>query len=116
MSLHLLFVFMVSGTIVTLATLAAEKLKNPVLAGLIIMFPSLTLLSIYFIAKAEGTQVAANVIFGALLTLPAWIAYALALYHFLYEGDLNQAVIYSILVFIITGGLFLFFKSRFGPI
>ena len=52
MTLQLLFVFVISGAVVTLATLVAEKIKNPMLAGLIIMFPSLTLLSVYFIAKA----------------------------------------------------------------
>jgi uncharacterized membrane protein (GlpM family) len=105
--------FVIAGTMVVIISIVAEKFKNPFLAGLLVIFPSLTLTTVYFIGRAAGTEVAANLVLGELLSIPVWIVYAIALYYFLKNMELLPALLYSFLIFLLGGFMFIVLKNRF---
>jgi len=109
----LLVRFFVAGSVVVAISLAAEKLKNPLLAGILMMLPSITIVSIYFIGSSMGAKAASDILFWSLVGLPVWIAYAVSLYYFLQNTDLIPAIAYSMIIFIVGAVLLTLIKNRF---
>ena len=105
--------FVVAGTVVVAISIAAEKLKSPLLAGILMMLPSITLVSVYFIGKSMGTAAAAGIVEYSLLTLPVWIAYAVSLYYLLQHYDVVPSIIGSFLVFLAGSVIFVLVKTNF---
>jgi len=113
-ALSLVLRFMVAGTVIVAISVAAEKLKNPALAGVLLMMPSLSILSFYFIGKAGGTQAVSDLALAALLTLPVWVAYAVSFYIFLQQGlGLILSMLYSVGIFVAGSAMFLAMRGRF---
>ncbi len=104
--------FVVAGTVVVAISLAAEKLKSPLLAGILMMLPSITLVSVYFIGKSMGTAAAAGIVEYSLLTLPVWTAYAISLYYLLQHYDVVPAIIGSFLVFLAGSVIFVLVDTK----
>ena len=98
--LNLAFRFLIAGTVVVAVSIAAEKMKNPLLAGILVMFPALTLLSVYFVGRSMGAVAAASIIHSAIITMPIWVVYALSLYYFLNNTGLVPAIAYSTMIFL----------------
>jgi len=112
--LSLVVRFLVAGTVIVAISIAAEKLKNPALAGVLLMLPSLSIVSFYFIGKSGGVQAVSDLALAALLTLPVWIAYAASFYIFLQQGfGLMYSLLYSMIIFLSGSALFLVMRGRF---
>jgi len=93
-------------------SLAAEKLKNPLLAGILMMLPSITIVSIYFVGKSMGTPAAASIVWWALVGFPVWLAYAVSLYYFLHHMELTTAITCSFLVFLAGAALLMVLANK----
>jgi len=111
-ALSLALRFVVAGSVVVGISVAAEKLKNPLLAGILMMMPSITIVSVYFIGKSMGMAAAGTVLFWSLVGLPVWIAYAVSLYYFLYHMDLVPAIVCSMIVFLAGATLMVLIKEK----
>ncbi|MFC2154200.1 GlpM family protein [Candidatus Altiarchaeota archaeon] len=105
--------FVSGGSLVVAATLLAEKYNSPYVGGLLLLFPSMTIASVYFVAKSSGNEVASKIVVGALLGLPVWILYAVVLYFLLKSIQLAPAIFYSFLVWIAGGLVFIYLKTRY---
>ncbi len=104
--------FMVAGSVVVGISLAAEKLKNPLLAGILMMLPSITIVSVYFVGKSMGTPAAASIVWWALVGFPVWLAYAISLYYFLHHMELVSAIVCSFLVFLAGAALLMVLENK----
>lgn len=105
--------FLVAGTVIVSISLAAERFKNPLLAGVLLMMPSLSILSFYFIGRAGGVDTVSDLALYALITLPVWLAYAVSFYLFLQHGfGLMPSIVYSFFVFLAGALSLLLLKGR----
>lgn len=111
-AMSLVLRFVVAGVVIVGISIAAEKLKNPALAGVLLMMPSLSILSFYFIGKSD-MQAVSDMALAALLTLPIWLAYAGSFYIFLQQGiGLMASLVYSMGIFIAGSAIFLLVRGK----
>lgn len=102
--------FLVSGVVITSAVILSE-IGNPFLAALIMVLPNMSLIAFYFINKSSGLSVTLTAIKSSLLgTLMVWSVYMLALLYFAPKVGVNKALIYSLLVSIVVGFVFILFS------
>ena len=90
--------FLVGGTVVTLISVLAER-GHPLLAGIMAIFPGITLVSFYFIGKAAGDAAVAATAKACLLSIPIWIPYALTIVWLSPRIGTNKALVIGVLIF-----------------
>lgn len=105
--------FLSGGLLVLGATLLAEKFKSPYLGGILLLFPFMTIATVYFVGKSIGNEAASKVVIGALLGIPIWLLYALALYFFLKQMSLYLAIFWSFMVWLLGASVFLYIKLHY---
>jgi|GEM_PF-986238 len=104
--------FVVAGSVVVGISIAAEKLKNPLLAGILMMMPSITIVSVYFVGKSMGAPAAGHIVWWALVGFPVWLAYAVSLYYLLQHMQLEYAIVCSFLIFVAGAALLMVLENK----
>lgn len=111
-----LFYFLTGGVIVTLTTFLAES-GNPILAGIVGMFPSASLVTLYLAGKSAGgeivSQTAKSYLISAFL---AWIPYLLVIIYLAPKIGVNKALLIGVAVFLILAIGFFHLNKKFGII
>ena len=77
--LQFLLRMLIGGSIIALIPVVSRKL-SPSVAGVAVLIPVVTLLSFYFIARDEGVDSIASAAIAALIALPTFAAFLLAVY------------------------------------
>ena len=93
-----LLYFVVGGCIVTAIIVLAER-GHPFLAGIAALFPSITLVSFYFIGKSAGNEAVALTAKSCLFSLIIWIPYVLAIAWLSPRIGTNKALLIGVLIF-----------------
>ena len=105
--------FLAGGLTVSAGVLLANS-GNSSLSGLALMFPSVTAVSLYFIGKSMGSQVATASIKSTIATaIIAWLPYMLVMLYLTPKMGLNKAMFFGILTFLIIGAVWITVNSKY---
>lgn len=102
--LQYLLYFLVGGTVVTAITVLAER-GHPLLAGVVTLFPSITVVSFYFIGKSAGNEAVAATARSCLIALSVWIPYIVTVIWLSPRIGTNRALLMGVLIFILLAFL-----------
>ncbi len=83
---------------VTVVTVLAER-GHPLLAGIVAIFPGITLVSFYFIGQAAGDAAVAATAKSCLLSIFIWIPYALSVIWLSPRIGTNKALLIGVAIF-----------------
>ena len=92
--------FLVGGFVVTLISVLAER-GHPLVAGIVAIFPGITLVSFYFIGRAAGDVAVALTAKSCLLSIPILIPYILTIVWLSPRIGTNKALVIGVLIFTI---------------
>ncbi|RZN41092.1 MAG: hypothetical protein EFT35_02375 [Methanophagales archaeon ANME-1-THS] len=109
--LQYLVYFLVGGAVVTAISVLAEK-GHPLLAGVVTLFPSITLVSFYFIGKSTGNEAVAATAKSCFIALSVWIPYILTIIWLSPRIGTNKALVIGVLIFIVLACA-LIYANRF---
>jgi len=96
--LRYLLYFLVGGFVVTAVTALAER-GQPLLAGVVAIFPSITLVTFYFIGKTAGDLAVSLTAKSCLLSIFVWIPYVLAVIWLSPRLGTNKALAIGVLIY-----------------
>jgi uncharacterized membrane protein (GlpM family) len=98
--LRYLLYFFIGGFVVTAVTALAER-GHPLLAGVVAIFPGITLVSFYFIGRAAGDLAVSLTAKSCLLSIFVWIPYALAVIWLSPRLGTNKALLIGVLIYVL---------------
>jgi len=111
--ISIILYFLAGGLTVSVSILLANS-GNTMLSGLAMMFPSVTVVSYYFIGKSLGSEVATasikSTIAGALIV---WLPYMMVMLYLTPKMGLNKAMLFGILTFLIIGAVWITINSKY---
>ncbi len=114
MDLYSIALYFLAGGLTVSAGVLLANSGNSFLSGLVLMFPSVTVVSYYFIGKSMGSEVATasmkSTISAALIT---WLPYMLVLLYLTPKMGLNKALFFGILTFLIIGAAWISINSKY---
>lgn len=76
-------------------------------AGLLVLFPAVTLLSYYFIGQSEGEQQLRQVVRGSVVAFPVWLVFMAVVYFALPVLGFRLALAVATGAWLLVGGLYL---------
>jgi uncharacterized membrane protein (GlpM family) len=85
---------------VTAISMLAER-GHPLLAGVVTLFPSITVISFYFIGRSAGNEAVASTAKSCLLSLSIWVPYVLTVIWLSPRIGTNKALLIGVFIFII---------------
>lgn len=107
-----LLYFLVGGSIVSLVVYLAKQ-GYPFLSGIALVFPSVTMLSFYFIGRAAGNTAVVESARSALLaTFIVWVPYVLAIIYLTPRHGVTTALTVGILVFMALALIWIYTKGN----
>ena len=105
--------FLAGGLTVCGGVLLANS-GNPMLSGLALMFPSVTVVSYYFISKSVSSEVVTASMKSTIASaLIAWLPYMLVMLYLTPKMGLNKAMFFGILTFLIIGAVWITVNSKY---
>jgi uncharacterized membrane protein (GlpM family) len=107
--------FLVGGFVVTAISVLAER-GYPLLAGIVAIFPGITLVSFYFIGKYAGDAAVALTAKSCLLSIPVWIPYALTIVWLSPRIGTNKALIIGTFIFTLLAFVLVYTNRMFGVV
>jgi uncharacterized membrane protein (GlpM family) len=110
-----LLYFLVGGAVVTAISVLAER-GHPLLAGVVTLFPSITLVSFYFIGKSTGNEAVAVTAKSCFISLSIWIPYILTIVWLSPRIGTNKALFIGVLIFIILAFALVYVNRFFGVV
>ncbi len=114
MELFSILLYFLAGGLTVSAGVLLGNSANSALSGLALMFPSVTVVSYYFIGKSMGTEIATASIKSTIATaLIAWLPYMLVLLYLTPKMGVNKAMFFGVLTFLIIGTTWLTINSRY---
>ena len=100
--------FIVGGVVVTTVA-ALARAGYPFLSGLALMFPSVTVLSFYFIGRSKGSAFVVTTAKSSLLAaLLVWTPYILTIIYMAPRVGVNKALAVGFLVFLFFGAMWIY--------
>lgn len=93
--------FVLGGTLVLIVSLAARYGKSS-LAGIIALFPAITVISFYFLSLASDKKAVLAAIKSSIFSLPAVLVFLIILYITYSKTGIIKSLALSILAWIIT--------------
>lgn len=104
--------FIAGGSIVTLVVYLAKQ-GYPFLSGIALVFPSVTMLSFYFIGRTTGNVAVVESAKSALFaTFIVWIPYVLVIVYLTPRFGVNSALAGGVLVFIILALIWIYTRGN----
>lgn len=91
MMLDILLKSVAAGALVAIV-LVCVRLGKPELAGVLLSFPALTIVSYLFIGHGQGSEQLLQVVKVSIMMLPLWALFMLATYLLLRHTDYRMAV------------------------
>lgn len=113
--LKYLLYFLVGGAVVTVISVLAER-GHPLLAGIMAIFPGVTLVSFYFIGKSAGNEAVAATAKSCLVALPIWIPYALTIVWLSPRIGTNKALFIGVVLFTVLAFALVYTNQHFGVV
>ncbi len=106
--------YFVSGGVVVTTVAALARAGYPFLSGLALMFPSVTVVSFYFIGRTKGTAFVVTTAKSSLLAaLLVWTPYMFTIIYLAPRLGVNNALIAGFIVFLILGSLWVLLSRNF---
>jgi uncharacterized membrane protein (GlpM family) len=106
--LDLLLKGAVSGALITLVLLVARAERTQA-AGLLVLFPAITLLSYYFVGQSEGEEQLRDVVRGSVVAFPVWLIFMGVVYFGLPVLGFRLALLAATGAWLLAGVLYLAF-------
>jgi len=114
MDLFSLALYFLAGGLTVSGGILLANSGNPLLSGIALMFPSVTAVSLYFIGKSMGSQVAAASIKSTIASaLIAWLPYMLVMLYLTPKMGLNKAMLFGISTFLIIGAVWIMINGKY---
>ncbi len=108
--------FLTGGTVVSLVVWLARQ-GHPFLSGMALVFPGVTLVSLYFIGKNAGDEVAAASARSAIYsTFAVWLPYIATVAYFSTRWGVNRALSVGFAIFLIFGTIWIYYNRLKGAI
>ena len=104
--MDLLLKGIISGALVTLVLLFA-RVERTQAAGLLVLFPAVTLLSYYFIGQSEGEHQLREVVRGSVVAFPVWLVFMAVVYFALPVLHFRLTLVLATVVWLLVGSLYL---------
>ncbi len=112
--LEYLLYFIVGGSIVSLVV-GLAKSGHPFLSGVALVFPSVTLISMYFIGRSAGTNAVVESAKSAILSsLIVWLPYIATIAYLAPRIGVNRSLIVAFVVFLLFASAMVFLYRRYG--
>ena len=96
-----------AGAAIIAAILILTKAGKTQAAGLLVLFPVITLLSYYFIGSNQGPEELRKVVRASLLSSPIWLVFIGVVYVAVKHLDYRIALTLGITVWAVVGSLYL---------
>jgi uncharacterized membrane protein (GlpM family) len=101
--------FITGGSIVTIVAWLA-RIGHPFLSGIALVFPSVTLVSFYFLGKSVGREAVSTSAKSALLaTFFLWLPYMTAIVYLIPRFGVNKALVLALAVFLMLALIYVKF-------
>lgn len=107
--------FLVGGAVVTAISVLAER-GHPLLAGVVTLFPSITVVSFYFIGRSVGNEAVASTAKSCLISLSVWIPYVLTVIWLSPRTGTNKALLIGVFLFIILAVALVYINRIVGVV
>ncbi|MBI5253057.1 MAG: hypothetical protein HY930_01455 [Euryarchaeota archaeon] len=102
--------FITGGGVVTIATWLA-RMGHPFLSGIALMFPSVTLVSFYFLGKSAGGEaVSASAKSALRATFFLWLPYMTTIIYLTPRLGVNKALLFALAVFLMLALIYVYIK------
>jgi len=99
--------FIIGGIIVTSSILLA-RIGHPILGGVLMVLPNLSLVGFYFINKTSGSNAVISTVKSSLIgTVFIWPIYMISLLYFIPKIGVNKALLIGVLISVILAVIFL---------
>lgn len=99
-----------AGLLVGLILLLAKTGRTQV-AGLLVLFPAITLISFYFVGSGQGQQELQHVVKASVLASPVWFVFIGAMYFAIGQVDYRLALAIATAAWFIAGLVYLALTS-----
>jgi len=110
--LEYLLYFAAGGSIVTLVVYLAKQ-GHPFLSGIALVFPSVTMLSFYFIGRTTGSAAVVESARSALFaTFIVWVPYMLVIIYLTPRFGVNSALALGVLLFLVLTFLWIYTRGN----
>jgi len=107
-----LLYFVAGGSIVSLVVYLAKQ-GHPFLSGIALVFPSVTMLSFYFIGRASGSAAVVESAKSALFaTFIVWVPYVLVIVYLTPRLGVNSALAGGVIVFLVLALLWIYTRGN----
>lgn len=100
----LLLYFILGGTVVSVVTYLGVQGRG-LLAAFIANFPSITVLTFYFIGSRAGPEATLSYARGLLILTPPWVLYVLCLLYLLPRWGMGWALVTGTIVYVLVSAL-----------
>ncbi len=108
--------FMMGGTIVSLVVWFAKQ-GHPLLSGVALVFPSVTLVSMYFVGRAAGSNAVSATAKAAIFsTFFVWIPYISTVAFLSPRLGVNRALVAGFMVFLVLASVWVYFNYTRGAV
>jgi uncharacterized membrane protein (GlpM family) len=104
--LDILLKGLISGALVTLILLLS-RIERTQAAGVLVLFPAITLLSYYFIGQSEGELQLRAVVRGSVMAFPIWLVFMAIVYFTLPVLDFRLALLVATGAWVLVSALYL---------
>jgi uncharacterized membrane protein (GlpM family) len=110
--LEYLLYFVAGGSIVSLVVYLAKQ-GHPFLSGIALVFPSVTMLSFYFIGRTTGSAAVVESAKSALFaTFIVWVPYVLVIVYLTPRLGVNTALAGGVIIFMVLALLWIYTRGN----
>ena len=96
--------FVMGGGLLTLITILAKS-KNPTLAGIFVLFPAVTLVGYWFIAKTVDASQLQGIALHSIYALPTTLVFLIAFYLSCGRFSIGITLLISVIAWLACAGL-----------
>jgi len=112
MNINELFLrFIAGGSLIVLITLLA-KTRYPFLAGIMVLFPAVTLIGFFFLGQTVDTLKLKEIALFSMYALPTTFIFLLTFYFLQGRYALTHTLLFSVMAWFAAAGILIFVKSN----
>jgi len=110
---ELLLRFVAGGALIVIITLLS-KTKYPFLAGVMVLFPAVTLVGYYFLGQSVNAMQLKTIALYSMYALPATFVFLLAFYFLQGKVALIHSLVFSVIAWSLAAGILVWVSQMGG--
>lgn len=105
--------YFITGGLIVTSVVALARAGHPFLSGLALTFPSVTIVSFYFIGKTKGASFVVTTAKSSFLAvLFVWSPYILTVIYLASKAGVNKALLAGFFVFLVFGSVWVYLSKN----